>query len=99
MKYDIMFLITRLNGKITDVTAIDDMYTECQITLCSEFLTDEDVLRFYSHMSKDYQTSKLMDVRTHCRLIEEGEAKDLTCKLSKYSISIEHKEIDFKDDE
>lgn len=97
MKCDIMFLVTRLNGKITDVTAIDDMYTNCQITLCSEFLTDEDILKFYSHMSKEYQTNKLIYVRTHGKLIDEGEAKDLTCKLSKYSINIEHKEIDFKD--
>lgn len=72
MKYDIMFLITRLNGKITDVTAIDDMYTECQITLCSEFLTDEDVLRFYSHMSKETEKSILItdkDVKVLVRML------------------------------
>ena len=99
MKFDIMFLVTRLNGKITDVAPINDMYTECQITLRSECLTDEDILKFYSHMSKDYQTSRLIDVRTFGKLSDEGEAKDLTCKLSKYSIGIEHKEIDFKDEE
>lgn len=97
MKYNVMLLVTRLNGKITDITPIEDMYINCQITLNSEFLTDEDILKFYSHMSKDYQTSRLMDVRTHGKLIDEGEAKDLTCKLSKYSINIEHKEIEFED--
>jgi len=99
MIYNIEFLVTRLNGKIKDVIPIQDFYTECQISLESEYLTDEDILKFYSHMSKEYQTNRLIDVRTYGKLIDEGEAKDLTCKLSKYSISIEHKEIDFNDEE
>lgn len=97
MIYDVGFLVTRLNGKIKDVVPIQDFYTECQISLKSEHLTDEDILKFYSHMSKDYQNSRMIDVRTYGKLYEEGEAKDLTCELSQYSIGIEHKEIYFKD--
>ena len=89
------FLITRLDGEICDVTPIEDMYTNCQISLKSEYLTDEDILKFYSHMSKDYQNSRIIDVRTWGKLYEEGEAKDLTCELSLYSVKIEQKEIEF----
>ena len=97
MRYNLMLLVTRLNGKITDITPIEDMYINCQINLSSEFLTDEDILKFYSHMSKEYQTDRLKYVRSQGKLIDEGEAKDLTCKLSKYSINIEYKEIEFED--
>lgn len=97
MIYNIEFLITRLNGKIKDVIPIQDFYTDCQISLESEYLTDEDILKFYSHMSKDYQNSRIIDVRTWGKLNDEGEAKDLTCELSQYSIRIEHKEINFED--
>ncbi len=90
------FLITRLDGEICNVTPIEDMYTNCQISLKSEYLTDEDILKFYSHMSKDYIKSRIIDVRTYGKLYEEGEAKDLTCELSQYSIGIEHKDIEFK---
>jgi hypothetical protein len=97
MTYDVEFLVTRLNGKIIDVIPIQDFYTECQISLKSEYLTNEDILKFYSHMSKDYQNSRMVDVRTWGKLNEEGEAKDLTCELSQYSIGIERKEVYFKD--
>ena len=89
------FLITRLDGEICDVTPIEDMYTECQISLKSEYLTDEDILKFYSHMSKDYIKGRIIDVRTWGKLYEEGEAKDLTYELSLYSVKIEQKEIEF----
>lgn len=89
------FLITRLDGEICDVTPIEDMYTNCQISLKSEYLTDEDILKFYSHMSKDYQNNRIKDIRTCGKLNDEGEAKDLTCELSQYSIGIEHKDIEF----
>lgn len=39
MKYNVMLLVTRLNGKITDITPIEDMYINCQITLSSEFFS------------------------------------------------------------
>lgn len=99
MKFDIMFLVTRLNGKVTDVIPIDEVYTFCQVCMSSEDLTDDDISKFYNNMSDDYKIEQLSYVRKNGHLYKEGEAKDLTCKLSKYSISIEHKEIDFKDEE
>lgn len=96
MKVNCSFLITRLNGEVCDVTPIEDMYTNCQISLKSECLTDEDILKFYSHMSKDYQDRRIKDIRNWGRLNEEGESKDLTCELSQYSIGIENKDIEFK---
>lgn len=95
MKVNCLFLITRLDGKIVDVETLQDMYTECQISLKSEYLTDEDILKFYSNMSKDYQNSRIKDIRNCGKLNEEGEAKDITCELSLYSVKIEQKEIEF----
>lgn len=95
MKVNCLFLITRLDGKIVDVETLQDMYTECQISLKSEYLTDEDILKFYSNMSKDYQNSRIKDIRNWGKLNEEGEAKDITCELSLYSVKIEQKEIEF----
>ena len=97
MVYNIEFLVTRLNGKIIDVIPIQDFYTECQISLKSEYLTDEDILKFYYNMSKDYQNSRIKDIRIWGKLNDEGEAKDLTCELSQYSVRIERKEVYFKD--
>ena len=82
MKVNCLFLITRLDGKIVDVETLQDMYTECQISLKSEYLTDEDILKFYSNMSKDYQNSRIKDIRNCGKLNEEGEAKDNTCELT-----------------
>lgn len=98
MKCDIMFLITRLNGKIVNVSPIDDIYTDCQIKLDAKYLTDEDILNFYSYMSEEYRQDMLQNIRTTTGyLFEEGEAKDLTCQLSQYTIKIEHKELEFED--
>lgn len=99
MKFDIMFLVTRLNGKVTNVIPIEEAYTCCQVYMSSKNLTDDDISKFYNNMSDEYKIEQLNYVRKNGHLYEEGEAKDLTCKLSKYSISIEHKEIDFNDEE
>lgn len=99
MKYNVMFLVTRLNGKVTNVIPIEEVYTCCQVYMSSKNLTDDDISKFYNNMSDDYKIEQLNYIRKNGHLYEEGEAKDLTCKLSKYSISIEHKEIDFNDEE
>lgn len=97
-KFDIMFLITRLNGKIVDVSPIDNIYIDCPIKLDAKYLTDEDILNFYSHMSEKYRQDMLQNIRTTTGyLYDVGEAKDLTCQLSQYTIKIEHKEIEFED--
>lgn len=97
MKYDIMLLITRLNGKVVDVSPIGDIYTDCQIKLDAKYLTDEDILNFYSHMTEKYRQDMLQNIRTTTGyLVEEGEAKDLTCQLSQYTIKIGHKEIEIE---
>lgn len=97
MTYDIEFLVTRLNGKIKDVIPIQNFYTECQISLESEYLTDEDITKIWSHMHKSYQTKEITYVRRSGKLYREDEAKELTCELSQYSIGIERKEVYFKD--
>ena len=90
------FLITRLNGEICGVTPIEDMYTNCQISLKSEYLTDEDIIKVYSHMNKEFQTKEIACVRRYGNLYREDEAKELTYNLSSYSICIENKDIEFK---
>lgn len=97
MVYNIEFLVTRLNGEIINIIPIEDFYTECRISLKSEHLTDDDILKFYSNMSKDYIKNRIKHIRNRGNLNEEGEAKDLTCELSQYSIGIERKEVYFKD--
>lgn len=96
MKYDVMFLVTRLNGKVVDITPIDECYTHCSICLDREYLTDADVKKFYNYMDNDYIERKIHLVIESGHLYEEQEAKDLTCELSQYTIAIEHKEIDFE---
>lgn len=96
MKYDIMFLVTRLNGKVVDVTPIEENYTHCSIILEVEHLTDDDVKKFYSYMSDDFIERKIHSIAESGHLYEEQEAKDLTCELSQYTVKIEHKEIDFE---
>ena len=96
MKYDVMFLVTRLNGKVVDVTPIEEIYTHCSIILEVEHLTDDDVKKFYSCMSDDWVEKKIHEIAEYGHLYEEQEAKDLTCDLSQYSVHIEHKEIDFE---
>ena len=97
-KFDIMLLITRLNGKAIYVSPIDDIYTDCQIKLDAKYLTDEDILNFYSHMTEKYRQDMLQNIRTTTGyLYNEGEAKDLTCELSQYSIKIEHKEVEIEE--
>ena len=96
MKQIIEFLVTRLNGRVVGVTAIDDMYCNCQIHLEKEYLTDEDIENFYKEYGELSKKQGLQHIQEYGYLCEEGEAKDLTCDLSQYSIHIEHKEIDFE---
>ena len=96
MKQDIEFLVVRLNGEVVDVTAIDDMYCNCQIHLEKEYLSNEDIEKFYEQYGELSKKQGLEHINEYGYLYEEGEAKDLTCDLSQYSIHIEHKEIDFE---
>ena len=96
MKYDIMFLVVRLDGKVSSVTAIDECYTDCQVNLNSEYLIDEDIHKIYQGYDEPYIQKMIEIVRNDGYLYEEGEAKDLTNELSHYKIAIEHKEIDFE---
>ena len=96
MKYNCIFLITRLNGKVVGVTAIDDMYCDCQIHLEKEYLTDEDIEKFYKGWGELSKKQGIEHINEYGYLWEEGEAKDLTCDLSQYSIHIEEREIDFE---
>ena len=96
MKKDCMFLVTRLNGKVVDVCGIDECYTNCSICLDREYLTDDDVKKFYNYMGDDYIERKIHSIIESGSLYEDQEAKDLTCELSKYTVAIEHKEIDFE---
>ena len=97
MKINVSFFITRLNGKIVNVEPIQDMYTECQLNLKSEYLTDEDIMKVYSHMDKEFQNICINEIRKTGKLFEFDEAKELTYELSQYSIKIEHREIEFED--
>lgn len=96
MKCDIMFLVTRLNGKVVEVHALDECFNECQLNLKSEYLTDEDLYKIYEGYEKSDIQKMIEIVRRDGYLYEEGEAKDLTNKLSHYTISIEHRDIDFE---
>lgn len=96
MKKDCMFLVTRLNGEVVDVTPIEENYTHCGIVLESEYLTDDDVKKFYDYMGNDFIERKIHSIIECGHLYEEQEAKDLTCELSQYAVRIEHKEIDFE---
>ena len=96
MKKDCMFLVTRLNGKVVDVCGIDECYTNCSICLDREYLTDDDVKKFYNYMGDDYIERKIHSIIESGSLYEDQEAKDLTCELSQYTVAIEHKEIDFE---
>lgn len=96
MKVNCLFLITRLNGKIVDVVPLQDIYTNCSINLESEYLTDEDIIKVWSHMDKEYQTKEIACARRNGNLYREDEAKELTYDLSSYSIRIEDKDIEFK---
>ena len=96
MKYDVMFLVTRLNGEVINVTPIEENYTHCSICLEREYLTDDDVKKFYNYMGDDYIERKIHSIIESGSLYEEQEAKDLTCELSQYTVAIEHKEIDFE---
>lgn len=95
MKYDAIFLVIRLNNEVIDVYGLEDMYSICQIRLDSNNLSDEDIKNFYSGMSESYVNNMVKEVRENGYILEEQEAKDLTCNLSKYTITIEHKEIEF----
>ena len=94
MKQECMFLVVRLNGEVVDFTEIDDMYCNCQIHLDKEYLTDEDIEKFYQGYGDLSKKQGLQHIQEHGYLYEEGEAKDLTCDLSQYSIHIEQKEIE-----
>ena len=96
MKQECMFLVTRLNGKVVNIVPIEENYTHCSICLEREYLTDDDVKKFYNYMDDDYIERKIHSVIEYGHLYEEQEAKDLTCELSQYTIAIEHKEIDFE---
>lgn len=95
MKIDVMFLVTRLNNEIINVTPINEIYTYASISLKSEYLSDDDIRKFYSFMGKGYAELKINDIRKIGNIYMEQEAKDLTCELSQYSVRIEHKEIEF----
>lgn len=100
MKYTCMFLVVRLNGKAEDITPIGDCFTDCAVRLDSSYLSDEDIFKFYKSCA-GYSKAELEELNAinNCRnrghLYREGEAKDLTCDLSQYSIHIEEREIDF----
>lgn len=95
MKQECMFLVTRLNGEVVNVTPIEENYTHCGITLEVEHLTDDDVKKFYSYMDDDFIERKIHSIAESGHLYEEQEAKDLTCELSQYTVKIEYKEIEF----
>lgn len=95
MKQEVQFLVTRLDGKVEDVQPLNEIYDHVQITLDKQYLTEEDILKFYSHMARSYQLRRLADVLDSGLLRDEQEAKDLICDLSRYSIQIEKKEIEF----
>lgn len=100
MKEDCMFLVKRLDGKVQTVHPLDECDTEVQIYLKSEYLTDKDIRFLYEEHSfggwgqtyEDY----LEDVRQRGYARKEEEAMNLTCKLSRYTVKIEHKEINFE---
>lgn len=100
MKYNCIFLVVRLNGEAEVVAPIEDCFTNCAIRLDSSYLSDEDIFKFYKSCA-GYSKVELeeLGVVNKCynrgHLYREGEAKDLTCDLSQYSIHIEEKEIDF----
>ena len=94
MKIVVEFLVVKLNEEVVDITPIQDIYEECSIGLKSENLSDEDIFKYYSHMSREFQESKLKEIRKSGRLYEECEAKDLTCELSQYEILIAEKEVE-----
>ena len=96
MKQDVEFLVVRLNGEVVDFNAIDDIYCDCQIHLDKEYLTDEDIEKFYEQYGDLSKKQGLHHIQEYGYLFEEGEAKDLTCDLSQYSVNIEHKEIEIK---
>lgn len=96
MKVTVEFLVVRLDGKVDTITPLQEIYDHVQIRLEKEYLTEDDVLEFYKHMSRSYQLRQLAEVLDKGVLIDEQEAKDLTCDLSRYSIHIEKKELGFE---
>ena len=96
MKYDVMFLVVRLNGKIESITPIEESYTDCQISLDDTYLTDDDIKKFYEDYCGHCSQEDIDKVRKNHSLYKESEAMFLTCELSQYSVKIEHKEIDFE---
>lgn len=94
MLLDAQVLTVRLNGKIIEATPIGDIYDRVPITLDSEYLTDEDINKYYIHISPKYKQDKFDAVRQSGSLRDEQEAKDLCRELSQYKISIEHYDLE-----
>lgn len=94
MLIDVEVLTVRLNGKIIQATPISDIYNREQITLDSKYLTDEDINKYYIHISPKYKQAKFDAVRQSGSLRDEQEAKDLCCELSQYKINIEHYDLE-----
>lgn len=94
MLLDVEVLTVRLNGKIIEATPIGDIYDRVQITLDGEYLTDEDINKYYIHISPQYRQAKFKAAKQQGSIRDEQEAKDLCCTLSQYKVSIEHYDLE-----
>lgn len=94
MKVEVELLVVRVDKSPYYVTAVQDMYDHVQISIPSEYFTDEDLNLYCSCYSLDCRTNRIEEIRNSGLLRDEQEAKDLCCNLSRVSIGIEKKEIE-----
>jgi hypothetical protein len=95
MKFEIQIFVVRLNKEVVDIYPLNDEgYDDIQICLDAQYLSDEDILNFYNHMSDEYANKRLEEIRESGRLFEEQEAKDLYNNLSQYSMKIEKHSVE-----
>ena len=97
MKIQMYFLVARLkaNNEVVMAIPIRDPYDQISIAISSEYLTDEDIARYYEDTYSgdmlDLQVKQVFDLGY---LYDEQEPKDLVADFSIISIKIEEKEID-----
>lgn len=94
MKVTVELFVIRIDGNPYWATPIQDLYDNVQISIPSEYFSDEDLNQYFSHFSLEHRINCIEAVRSLGRLVDEQEAKDFGCKLSRVSIAIETREIE-----
>lgn len=96
MEIEVLVLVTKLDGQVVNAVPVSDCYTEASISLQSEYLTDEDIIKYYCHMSREGDAKRIEDVRSCGVLCDDQEAKDLPVKLSRYEVVLDTYKLEVK---